>query len=363
MGMVLPAYADYVLLTFTDPADPGRMHKCQAVYSAESSARINWAKCFRRLLKCIVCFTVLWEKHKSQSQNWSSVTEFIAQGNTRALGTERHRQHNARPCHVPKVLENGEMHVTDLTFGKQVYYSCNAGYILRGLNHSTCLHDGTWSDQHQFCEPVQCPFPSPPENGTVRFQTTDQPTTAFVFGDMIYYECKQGLALIGNETSFCLANGKWTNAPQCKEVKCGMPPKLVNGFMVFALKRRYNYRESIDYGCVENYILDGSKTIICEKTGIWTEKPTCRAPCILPVKRARIFYNGRKIWMDELPHRRILHTERVSFYCKDIKRNCGLPVLTQCIDSKIEIPACFQEPSSFTYNVMFRTLPSEIKQC
>ncbi|XP_072414982.1 beta-2-glycoprotein 1-like [Chiloscyllium punctatum] len=268
-----------------------------------------------------------------------------------------------RPCHVPKVLENGEMHVTDLTFGKQVYYSCNAGYILRGLNHSTCLHDGTWSDQHQLCEPVQCPFPSPPENGTVRFQTTGQPTTAFVFGDMIYYECKQGLALIGNETGFCLTNGKWTNAPQCKEVKCGMPPKLVNGFMVFTLKRRYNYGDNIDYGCVENYILDGSKTITCEKTGIWTEKPKCRAPCILPVKRARIFYNGRKIWMNELPHRRILHTERVSFYCKDMERNCGLPVLTQCIDSKIEIPACFQEPSSFTYNIMFRSLPSEIKQC
>ncbi|XP_048466769.1 beta-2-glycoprotein 1-like [Rhincodon typus] len=268
-----------------------------------------------------------------------------------------------RSCHVPKLLENGEMHATELTFGKQVYYSCNAGYILRGLNHSTCLHDGTWSDQHQFCEPVQCPPPNPPENGSVRFQTTGQPTKVSVFGDMISYECKERLALIGNETGFCLANGKWTNAPQCKEVKCGMPPKIVNGFMVFAIKRSYNYRETIDYGCVENYILDGLKTITCEKTGNWTEKPTCRAPCILPVQRARIFYNGKKIWMNELPKRRILHKERVYFYCKDKERNCGLPVPTQCIDSKIEIPSCFKEPSKFAYAITYGSLPSEIKQC
>ena len=43
--VVLSAYADDVLLMFTDPADLARMRECQAVYSAASSARINWAKC------------------------------------------------------------------------------------------------------------------------------------------------------------------------------------------------------------------------------------------------------------------------------------------------------------------------------
>ncbi|XP_072339851.1 beta-2-glycoprotein 1-like [Scyliorhinus torazame] len=268
-----------------------------------------------------------------------------------------------RSCPVPKLVENGEMHATDFIYGKQVHYICNEGYILKGLNHSTCLHDGTWSDQQRSCEPVQCPPPIPPENGKVIFRNTDMSNTVPVFGDIIFYECKKGLALIGNETGFCQANSKWTNAPQCKEVKCGFPPKIVNGFMVFALKKVYNYRDLIDYGCIENYILDGSRGITCEKTGNWTDKPMCRAPCILPVKRARIFYNGEKLWIDDLPKKRVLHKERVAFYCLNKEHNCGYPVLTQCIDSKIEIPSCFEEPSGFTYQIRFRSLPSEITQC
>eukprot|EP00061_Rhincodon_typus_P016410 g44608.t1 len=54
MGVVLSAHADNVLLTFTDPADLGRMRKCQAVYSVVSSTRINWAKC-SILLVCPCC--------------------------------------------------------------------------------------------------------------------------------------------------------------------------------------------------------------------------------------------------------------------------------------------------------------------
>ena len=46
IGVVLLAYADAVLLMFTDPGDLRRMHECQAVNSATSSARINATKCF-----------------------------------------------------------------------------------------------------------------------------------------------------------------------------------------------------------------------------------------------------------------------------------------------------------------------------
>ncbi|XP_072896886.1 von Willebrand factor A domain-containing protein 7-like [Hemitrygon akajei] len=45
MGVVLSAYADDVLLMMTDPNDLRRMRECQEVFSAASSARINWAKC------------------------------------------------------------------------------------------------------------------------------------------------------------------------------------------------------------------------------------------------------------------------------------------------------------------------------
>uniref|UniRef100_UPI00398E76D3 beta-2-glycoprotein 1-like n=1 Tax=Pristiophorus japonicus TaxID=55135 RepID=UPI00398E76D3 len=268
-----------------------------------------------------------------------------------------------KSCHVPYMLENGEMQATDFKFGREVYYKCNEGFKLKGLNRSTCLSDGTWSDQQRSCEPIQCSPPTPPKNGKIRLHPTGRPNKVSVFGDMIFYECMEGLALIGNETGFCLANGNWTNSPQCKEVKCVPPPKIVNGFLVFALKRSYNFKESVEFGCIENYILDGSRAITCEKTGNWTPKPMCRAPCILPVKRARIFYNGKKLWIDDLSKKRILHAERVAFYCKNKERNCGYPVLAQCIDSKVQLPSCFEEPSKISYNLYYRSLPSEIAQC
>ncbi|CAM2112213.1 unnamed protein product [Caretta caretta] len=44
LRLVLSAYADDVLLVVQDPGDLARVEACQAVYSAASSARVNWVK-------------------------------------------------------------------------------------------------------------------------------------------------------------------------------------------------------------------------------------------------------------------------------------------------------------------------------
>ncbi|CAM2119996.1 unnamed protein product [Caretta caretta] len=44
LRLVLLAYADDVLLVVQDPGDLARVEACQAVYSAASSARVNWVK-------------------------------------------------------------------------------------------------------------------------------------------------------------------------------------------------------------------------------------------------------------------------------------------------------------------------------
>ncbi|CAM2106369.1 unnamed protein product [Caretta caretta] len=41
---ILSAYADDVLLVIQDPSDLARVEACQAIYSAASSARVNWVK-------------------------------------------------------------------------------------------------------------------------------------------------------------------------------------------------------------------------------------------------------------------------------------------------------------------------------
>ncbi|CAM2116634.1 unnamed protein product [Caretta caretta] len=44
LRLVLSAYADDVLLVVRDPGDLAQVEACQAVYSAASSARVNWVK-------------------------------------------------------------------------------------------------------------------------------------------------------------------------------------------------------------------------------------------------------------------------------------------------------------------------------
>ncbi|CAM4496113.1 unnamed protein product [Lepidochelys kempii] len=44
LRLVLLAYADDVLLVVQDPGDLARVEACQAIYSAASSARVNWVK-------------------------------------------------------------------------------------------------------------------------------------------------------------------------------------------------------------------------------------------------------------------------------------------------------------------------------
>ncbi|CAM2113411.1 unnamed protein product [Caretta caretta] len=44
LRLVLSAYADDVLLVVHDPGDLARVEACQAIYSAASSARVNWVK-------------------------------------------------------------------------------------------------------------------------------------------------------------------------------------------------------------------------------------------------------------------------------------------------------------------------------
>ncbi|CAM2102580.1 unnamed protein product [Caretta caretta] len=44
LWLVLLAYADDVLLVVQEPGDLARVEACQAIYSAASSARVNWVK-------------------------------------------------------------------------------------------------------------------------------------------------------------------------------------------------------------------------------------------------------------------------------------------------------------------------------
>ncbi|KAM7393974.1 hypothetical protein PAMP_020803 [Pampus punctatissimus] len=264
-------------------------------------------------------------------------------------------------CQIPRPLQPLAMGKTEAPFKSVLNYTCDDGYVLIGANESKCLHDGTWSNPPPLCKGVTCPLPKPPRDGRIVHDKQITGTTT-VYGQGWTYECNPPKAP-SYERGSCMANGSVPEPPVCQEVSCPIPTGISNGFITFAVMRQHGYKEKVKYACSEHYILDGEAEIQCKNTGTWSPKPVCRAPCTVGIKRGRIFYNARKLWIGDLKPNRVLHGEHVVFYCLNRDERCGYPVASTCDDGTLPIPGCFVEPGKLEYNLRPKTLPSEITMC
>ncbi|XP_076583463.1 beta-2-glycoprotein 1-like [Chaetodon auriga] len=264
-------------------------------------------------------------------------------------------------CPIPRPLQPLAMGRTEAPFKSVLNYTCDNGYVMQGANESRCLHDGTWSNPPPLCKAVYCPLPKPLTDGRI---VHDKPITGTttVYGQGWTYECKPPKAP-SYERGSCMADGTATEPPVCREVSCSIPTGIPNGFITFAVMRQHGYKEKVQYGCNEHYVLDGEAEIQCQNTGNWSSKPVCRAPCTVGIKRGRIFYNAKKIWIADLKPNRVLHGEHVVFYCLNRADRCGYPVASTCKDGNLPIPECFEEPGKVEYTLRAKTLPSEITMC
>uniref|UniRef100_A0A8C6U0U5 Beta-2-glycoprotein 1 n=1 Tax=Neogobius melanostomus TaxID=47308 RepID=A0A8C6U0U5_9GOBI len=264
-------------------------------------------------------------------------------------------------CSYPDPPHNGQLHYENTQYNSTVNYTCDEGYFLTGASSAVCLVDGTWSAPEPQCKPISC-GPAPiPQFGMIIYDKIIK-VNNINYGTSGTYKCHPPFALFGKERAECTATGQWTETPQCKEVSCPPPENIENGFMSISQKRDFAYTETIKYGCNDDYVLDGPH-IVCEKNGEWSQKPSCKAPCSIGIKRGRILYKGRKLWIEDLKPNQVLHGETVSVYCMGGDSNCGYEVLTQCLDGNLQIPECFDEPSAAQYSLDSGSLPSEIQQC
>uniref|UniRef100_A0A672IGA2 Beta-2-glycoprotein 1 n=1 Tax=Salarias fasciatus TaxID=181472 RepID=A0A672IGA2_SALFA len=250
---------------------------------------------------------------------------------------------------------------TEAPYKSVLNFTCDDGYVMIGANESRCLHDGSWSSQPPLCKAVNCPLPTPPRDGKI---VHDRPVSGSntIYGQTWTYECNSPKAP-SHERGSCMADGTVTEPPECRDVSCTIPTNIKNGFITFAVMRPHGYKEKVKYACNEHYTLVGEPEIQCQNTGNWSSKPVCKAPCTVGIKRGRIFYNARKIWISDLKPNRILHGEHVAFYCLNRAERCGYPVATTCNDGNLPIPECFVEPGKVEYNLRSKNLPSEITMC
>ncbi|KAM9856961.1 beta-2-glycoprotein 1-like [Aulostomus maculatus] len=264
-------------------------------------------------------------------------------------------------CPIPRPLQPLAMGRTEAPYKSVLNFTCDDGYVMQGANESRCLPDGTWSNPPPLCKAVNCPLPNPPTEGKI---VHDKPVTGntIAYGQAWTYECNPPKAP-SFERGSCMADGTVPEPPVCREVSCPIPRAIPNGFIVFAVMRPHGYKEKVKYACNEHYILEGEAETQCRNTGEWSAKPVCRAPCTVGIKRGRIFYNARKLWIADLKPNRVLHGEHVAFYCLNKTERCGYPVATTCIDGTLPIPECFEEPGKVEYTLRPKTLPSEIAMC
>uniref|UniRef100_A0A3P8RXY8 Beta-2-glycoprotein 1 n=1 Tax=Amphiprion percula TaxID=161767 RepID=A0A3P8RXY8_AMPPE len=213
-------------------------------------------------------------------------------------------------------------------------------YVMLGANESSCLHNGTWSNPPPVCKAVNCPLALPPRDGRI---VHDKPITGSttMYGQGWTYECNPPKAP-SYERGSCRADGTIPDPPVCREVSCSIPTNIPNGVITFAVMRPHGYKEKVKYACNEHYVLDGQAEIQCQNTGNWSSKPVCRAPCTVGIKRGRIFYNAKKIWIADLKPNRVQHGEHVAFYCLNRADKCGYPVVSTCNDGSLPIPECFE---------------------
>ena len=116
-------------------------------------------------------------------------------------------------CGTPLSLENGSSSYDATTYGGEVSYTCEVGYVILPVQGATqsCRSDGEWHGPTAICNPVDCGTPSGATNGSVAFTSTG-------YDDAATYQCNTGFVMGAAESGqrVCLANGYWSgSAPLC----------------------------------------------------------------------------------------------------------------------------------------------------
>ncbi|OXA56007.1 sushi, von Willebrand factor type A, EGF and pentraxin domain-containing protein 1 isoform X2 [Folsomia candida] len=174
----------------------------------------------------------------------------------------------------PKVTLLGT-HMQKIYVGAKAAFSCDQGYMIEGSAEAICQANGEWSASMPLCKEVECQHPPVPENGMLVGQIPEK----FKAGDFANFECKQGFMMEGQPMLACQDNGKWSkaNGIKCK-IGCPYPGTIILGSLSPSsqIKFYYDVGETVEFECQSGYELQGSKMLVCHKSGKWTSQvPTC----------------------------------------------------------------------------------------
>lgn len=160
--------------------------------------------------------------------------------------------------------------------GSSCDVTCNNGYILRGVESSTCQGNGRWDFKLPSCIAQNCPFRGRIIGGTVTC------TNGNSFGSVCTASCNADGRLQGVAVSNCIAGGVWDAAlPTCRDVSCPDQGLLEHGEI--SCTNEWNLQSECSFTCTEpTYELfpSGRRRNVCLPGRTWNiQKPCCARPC------------------------------------------------------------------------------------
>ncbi|XP_010889745.2 CUB and sushi domain-containing protein 1 [Esox lucius] len=201
-----------------------------------------------------------------------------------------------KTCGSAGDLFNGYFNYTGSLFGDKAYAVCNEGFTLKGMEYRTCK-DSVWTGEIPTCEEgrepqisqagITCPYPS-----VANSMKLGEAVSVYRVRDSVTIVCSEGFLLTGDEQITCGPDGQWqTQLPQClpsvEDISC-TPPKTQerSTFTVISgLKEVYRPQDSLSFSCINNYHLNGSKTVTCGLDGKWNPPlPNCTQIKCPPLK-------------------------------------------------------------------------------
>lgn len=110
---------------------------------------------------------------------------------------------------------------------------------------------------------VVCPIPESPKNGKAIY-------TSLSYNSIVSYECRYGYTLVNDSSRRCGADRKWSGTlPACKEINCGTPGILYNGWLE-NMDAGTGLGASIIFRCQPGMLLVGNSSTLCQIDGRWS---------------------------------------------------------------------------------------------
>ncbi|KAM4022031.1 P-selectin-like isoform 2-T2 [Anomaloglossus baeobatrachus] len=188
---------------------------------------------------------------------------------------------NAVSCRFLHSPSNGKMVCSDIygtfQYNSECKFSCEDGFNLIGSSSSSCQSSGEWSESTPTCKAVQCTALQSSEHGAI--------LCTHIYGENRYKSicnitCEEGFEFQGTSSLLCEKTGEWSEStPSCIAVQCTTLQSPEHGTILCThIYGENRYKSICNMTCEEGFELQGTSSLLCEKTGEWSEStPSCIA--------------------------------------------------------------------------------------